>query len=330
MTTEAAKIETVSKKAETERPRSHPRSRTTSTTEAQKVDDVKETTVSTPEAKLDSLSAATHDGAVRMSTEAAKIEESSKKVEISTAASTEGHLDSLSVESKNVLVTTTSKPNESEVLDEETEKESHEFVNVSETKQESKVDDSTVDDVEESTTEAGQRENVLQNETTTIREESQVVEDLLEKEEDSELGLEERSRSRLDSSDEEVLETTTPIEDVLVETGEVPKSENDESETTTEVPTESSEDTDGEDEYEDDDEYEDEMDMKMKKRCCRIQNKVLLLKCPKKMKLKLKQLLVLQRLQVQQLLLLENLPTTTNSKRLITLWTKKQLLLQLR
>jgi hypothetical protein len=63
------------------RPRIHPRGRTTSTTEAQKVEDLKETTVPTPEAKLDSLSAATHDGAVRMSTEAAKIETLSKKAE---------------------------------------------------------------------------------------------------------------------------------------------------------------------------------------------------------------------------------------------------------
>lgn len=93
-----------------------------------------------------------------------------------------GPLDSLSISNENHLVSSTSRSSESDtMIDEETGKENYDFVNFIKTKRESK-DDSTVDDLEESTTESDKvKMQVLHNETTTIEEEYQVIEASLEK-----------------------------------------------------------------------------------------------------------------------------------------------------
>jgi ABC-type metal ion transport system substrate-binding protein len=82
------------------------------------------------------------------------VEKFCEEFEINIVASMLGPLDSLSISNGNHLVSSTFRSSESDVIiDEETGKENYDFVNFIKTKRESK-DDSTVDDLEESTTES--------------------------------------------------------------------------------------------------------------------------------------------------------------------------------
>jgi hypothetical protein len=82
------------------------------------------------------------------------VEKFCEEFEINIVASMLGPFDSLSISNENHLVSSTSRSSESDaMIDEETGKENYDFVNVNKTKRESK-DDSTVDVLEESTTES--------------------------------------------------------------------------------------------------------------------------------------------------------------------------------